>query len=314
MVFDAQRLHPTLLDQARFGARWRTLDELALRAVDPNDVGVRLALYRSLIERTNPRGAMGAHDELHPLWGYVAQLAWQQRSGRLGRGDDIIVGQSWWGGMNYALSVVPYWAAMQEGVVPALSLPEPPLKFSRAIIEWRRVVQMMMAYVGDADLEPLRREVWRAHLMSIDAGEREHVSRRLMLPMLERRFSLGWTRMVELFAAAAWRTDLPRVIALGDTLPSRVLVDDATLAALPKAERATARQVIELGDRAPWRWAVEVGLWKRTMRERPERDDAPALLAALFGRGDSVWSQRLRALKATVASEPRGPKPRGDVQ
>ena len=314
MAFDAARLHPTLLDQARFGARWRTLDELALRAVDGNDVGVRLAMYRSLIERTNPRKALGAHDELHPLWGYVAQLAWQQRSGRLGTGDDRILGQSWWGGMNYALSVVPYWAAMQEGVVPALALPEPPLKFSRAVVVWRTAVKMMMAYVADADLEPLRREIWEAHLASIDAGEREHFSRRLELPPLERRFSLGWTRMVELFAAAAWRTDLPRVIALGDTLPSKVLVDEATLATLPKPERATARQIIELGDRAPWRWAVEVGLWKRTMRERPERDDAPALLAALFGRGEGVWSQRLRALKATVASEPRSRKPRHDVQ
>lgn len=313
MAFDAARLHPTLVAQVGFGARWAALTEPAPGAtVDVADVGVRLAMYRRLIEATNPRGALGAHDELHPLWGYVAQLAWQQRSGRLGADGDAIAPTSWWGGCNYALSVVPYWSAMQAGLVPRLSFPDPDHFYLMATDSWRRALVMMVDYVRDADLEWLRLEVWRAHLHAIDAAERANRARYYALPATERRFARGWVRMVALFGAAAWRTDLVRIAGPGGgALPSRVLREHDDLADLPPAERATARQVLAVGDRAPWRWAVELRVWQRLMRERPERDDAAAILAALFGQGDGVWSTRLRAARAALASTPpRIPPPK----
>ena len=300
MPFDPARV-PAQVDQVPFGARWRGLTELAEgTTVDVLDVGVRLAMLRALIERTNPRGALGAHDELHPLWGYAAQLAWQQRSGRLGGDGDRIDPTSWWGGCNYALTVVPYWAAMQRGIVPRLGFADPDRGYYlQAWLAWGDALRIMVEYVRDAELEPLRQAVWAAHLDSIDAGRRDHYEKHLALPAPERRFATGWMRMVELLGAAVWRTDLVELTTGGAAaLPEKVLRTDADVAALPKAERATARQVLGLGERTPWRWAVEVRAWRRMMRERRERDDAKRLLAGLFGKGDDVWATRLRALKA----------------
>lgn len=308
MAFDPARLHPTLLDAVPLGARWRALEELPVgSAVDTDDVGVRMAMYRRLIESTNPRGALGAHDELHPLWGFAHQLAWQQRSGRLGGAggsSDAIDPASWWGRCNYALSVVPYWVAMEDGLVPRLQLARPTQMYLMATSTWQGALRMMVAYVRDADLEPLRLEVWRAHLHGLDAARREHVEKHTALPLEERHFATGWARMVDLFAAAGWRTDLERIAHDGGALPSRMLRAREDFADLPKPERAMARLVAGLGARAPWRWAVEARMWDRMMRERAERLDAERLLAALFGKGDDVWGDRKRALKAALAKSP----------
>lgn len=319
MTFDPGRLHPTLLDGVPLGARWRTLTELpAGGKVETDDVGVRLAMYRRLIESTNPRGALGQHDELHPLWGFAHQLVWQQRSGRLGgaggvggRGDAIDPA-SWWGRCNYALSVVPYWVAMEDGLVPRLEFARPGQMYLMATASWRDALGMMVAYVKDADLEPLRMEVWKAHLHGLDAAMREHFEKHVALPLEERHFATGWARMVDLFAAAGLRTDLERLAHDGGALPSRMLRAEDDLADLPKPERAMARLVAGLGARAPWRWAVEARMWQRMMRERAERLDAERLLAALFGKGDDVWSTRTRALKAAFAKGPPRRTSKGD--
>jgi hypothetical protein len=141
---------------------------------------------------------------------------------------------------------------------------------------------------------------------------REHFEKHVALPLEERHFATGWARMVDLLAAAGWRTDLERIAADGGALPSRMLRAREDFADLPKAERATARLVSGLGARAPWRWAVEARMWQRMMRERAERQDAERLLAGLFGKGDGVWSLRRRALRAALAKSPPRPARRGD--
>src|SRR5439155_23288762 len=102
-------------------------------------------------------------------------------------------------------------------------------------------------------------------------------------------------RRVGLFGAAALRTDVQRLVEPGaGALPSRVLADDATLEALDRGERRTARRVLALAARPGWRWALEVRAWRRIMRTRPARDDAERLIGGLIG-GDRA--ARMRALK-----------------
>ena len=112
-MFAAARPDPDRIARIAFGGDWTSLDPDVLAGGDVLDVRVRMGMYRLLVERTNPDGTYGAHDELHPFWGYASQLAWQARSGRLGPAAPVIERDSWWGACNYALSVVPYVAAMQ---------------------------------------------------------------------------------------------------------------------------------------------------------------------------------------------------------
>ena len=301
-AFDATRAPRALLARIPFGDEWLALPDPAARAAcDPDDAGVRMALYRLLVERTSPRRAFGAHDELSPFWGYASQLAWQRKSGRLGGTGDAIAPSSWWGACNYALSVVPYLAAAQLGIVPALPLPPPPRVHDRSIASWREALATMQRLAPGDDHDPVRLAVWRAHLESIEAAVRAHAAAHRALPAGERGFARGWVRMVELFGSAGWRTDLDRLVEQGGgALPPRVLGDDDALADFTRAERATARRVIALGARPAWRWQLETRVWRRVMRTPAARADAETILAGLFGRGRDAWPVRARALRLAL--------------
>src|SRR5690349_10375644 len=153
-----------------FGADWRAL---GTPGDDAMDAHTRLAMYRVLVERSNAHRAFGPDDELNPFWGYASQLAWQQRSGRLGPG--IVAGlrgepgsapvgtaidiHSWWGACNYALSVVPYVAAMGLAIVPRLAISIEPA-FERVVPLWHAALHALRdARPGD-DLDGVRVAVW----------------------------------------------------------------------------------------------------------------------------------------------------------
>jgi hypothetical protein len=298
-AFDASRPDRALLGNLPFGDEWLALPDPEARAArDPHDAGVRMALYRLLIERSNPGGALGAHDELSPFWGYASQLDWQRRSGRLGAaGSDVIAPASWWGACNYSLSVVPYLAAAQLGIVPALPLPAAAPHFAGALAAWRDTLAPLPRLRRGADLDPLRVAIWRAHLTSIEAAVAAVAVAERALPAAERRFARGWLRMVELFGAAGWRTDLAHLTAQGTgALPPQIL--DGDTAGFTRAERATVRHVTALAERPRWRWRLETALWRRMMRTPAARADAGTTLATVLGRG--TWPARLRALSLAL--------------
>jgi hypothetical protein len=297
MPFAASRPDRDLLSRLPFGDDWLGLDDPSeIGACDPLDVRARMAMYRLLIERGNPHGALGARDQLNPFWGYASQLAWQHRSGRLGAGWTIDPA-SWWGASNYALSVVPYAAAAEIGVVPALRFEQPPPFYRRALALWRDTVRGMVGLRPGDDLEPMRFAVWRAHLESIESAVRVTERAYRELPADERRFASGWLRTVELFGAAAIRTDLERIAPFaGGALPPRILGEDDPLTDLGRHERGAVRSVHALAARPAWRWAIELRVWRRMMRTRAARDEAEVILAGLMGRGRDVWPARVRAI------------------
>ncbi len=308
-MFDPARPDPALLARLPFGGAWLALPDLSARdACDPHDAGVRLALYRLLIERGNAGGALGAHDELSPFWGYASQLDWQRRSGRLGgagdaidpsAGSHAIDPRSWWGACNYALSVVPYLAAAQLGIVPHLPLPAAAPHYADALAAWRDALAILPRLRPGADLDELRVAVWRAHLASIETAVAHAAAAHRALPGPERTFARGWLRMVELFGAAGWRTDLAQLAASGTgALPPRILSDLGVIASFTRAERATVGRVSALAGLPPWRWRVQTAVWRRMMRTPAARADAEATLAALLGR--APLATRLRALSRAL--------------
>ncbi len=278
-----------------FAADWLAASEVT---PDIHAVSARMAMYRLLVERTNERGDFGDDHELCPFWGYASQLAWQHRSGRLGTAANVIERDSWWGACNYALSVVPYVAAMDLGIVPMLDLDIEPA-YAVVMPDWHVALR---ALLSARDHDAIRLAVWRAHLASITLAVARHRRELAVLPAAEQRFARGWVRMVDLFAAAAVRTDLEKLVETGGgALPSRVLAG-GDLADLPRYERSTVRGVGALADRSPRRWAIDIAVWRRIMRTRAARAEAERLLAGMLGRGPEVWRARLRA--AVYATAP----------
>ncbi|HEY5922092.1 MAG TPA: Leg1-related protein [Kofleriaceae bacterium] len=273
-----------------FAEDWRACGE---PTADVYSVASRLAMYRVLVERTSTHGGFGGEAELHPFWGYASQLAWQHRSGRLATAPSpSIARDSWWGACNYALSVVPYVAAMQLDLVPRLAI-EHERTYDDVMPAWHAALRTL---ASSRDHDAVRVAIWRAHLASITLAVRRHGRELQQLPPDEQRFARGWVRMVDLFAAAGLRTDLDKLVETGGgALPSRVL-DHGPLDDLPRHERSTVRRVGALADRSPRRWAVDIAVWRRIMRTRNARLDAERLLAGMLGTGSEVWPARLRAL------------------
>ena len=111
--------------------------------------------------------------------------------------------------------------------------------------------------------------------------------------------------MVDLFAAAALRTDREHLDARGTgALPPRILDDGDTLGDFSRAERGTVRRVVALGDQPEWQWVTSARVWRRMMRAPSARADMEAILAAVFGVGRSVWPGRLRAVGYAVLPLP----------
>jgi len=293
MSFEATRPDPVRLQRVPFGDAWLALvDPADLAVADPMDVRVRLAMYRHLVERLNPHRRFGAHDELSPYWGYASQLAWQHRSGRLGGDGHVIADGSWWGACNYALSVVPYVAAMQLGLVPQLEIAVH--GYDAVMPAWHAAHRALAA--RDADHDTARVLVWAAHLASITLAVRTHEVAFRAMPEPERRFARGWVRMVDLFSAAAVRTDLDKLVETGGgALPPRVLREGDGLDDFHRHEKSTVRRVGELADRPRVRWSLEVLVWRRIMRTRVARADAERLLAGMLGKYER-WPAAVRAI------------------
>ncbi len=289
MSLDASRPDRALLARLPFGDTWLALDPDAL---DPFDVRGRLAMYRWLVERANPRGAFGERDELSPFWGYAAQLAWQHRSGRLGTGL-AIDRASWWGACNYALCAIPYAAAAQLAIVPHVALDTD--GYAAALPAWKHALDAMITTRPGDDLEPVRFAILAgSSRQHIELAVRRHAREFRAMPEPERAFARGWIRMVDLFGAAALRTDLVQLAPHGaGALPSCMLCGDDDL---PRSERGTVRRVVALGARPSWRWPLELAVWRRIMRTRAARDEVDRLLAAMFGRGGRAWRVRVRML------------------
>jgi len=300
MAFAGARPDSEKLSRLPFGDAWHALvDPGDLAGCDVMDTRVRLGMYRLLIERLNPHGLYGTRDELNPFWGYAAQLPGRQRRGGPGGGPHSRADGSWWGACNYALSVVPYAAAMQRGHVPTLRFDVEPIYRGPAgapvMSAWHRAFDVMVA--RRTDLDRVRVAVWRAHLVSITLAVKSHDAAFRAMSATEQRFARGWVRMVDIFAAAAVRTDLDKLVETGGgALPTRVLREEDALDGMHRYEISTVKRVGMLADEPRWRWGLAMRVWRRVMRTPRARADAGQTPAGGFGKGAKGGPVRARAL------------------
>lgn len=220
--------------------------------VNPWNYTERLGAYKTmLLDSTALHFDQAGYDS--PLWGLPLQFGWQHDTGRL-LGDkpnagtlanDIVNTSSWWGGMNFMLSAIPFVGALEAGVVrvPASSIvklappPNGDIPFCSTYLEcvafapnatqnWYR---FFMAVKSQPHLTLNQSVVllWKAHVQSLHEGIP------LMATLLDRlpsskesEFGLSWANLVDFIAALRFDVDYNKTNYLqGMIVPPRMLTD-----------------------------------------------------------------------------------------
>ena len=220
--------------------------------VDPWNYTQRLGAYKTMLTDSQALHFDKAGFE-SPLWGLPLQFGWQHDTGRL-LGDapnagtlagDKINTSSWWGGMNFMLSAVPFIGALEAGVldVPHNSVVKlaPPkdgninfctdynscLLFApNATKNWKNF------FVAVKNLKNLTLNtsvvlLWKAHVQSLHEGIPRMTSLLHRLPSSkESDFGLSWANLVDFIAALRFDVDYNKTNYLqGMIVPPRMLVE-----------------------------------------------------------------------------------------
>eukprot|EP00729_Bicosta_minor_P008929 gene8929-35408_t len=237
-----------------------TKDGSIIFTADPWTYAGRLGLYKTLL---------GATTTLHwddgwgnPLWGLPLQFSWQHDTGRLldgsgssggggsGGATGIVNTSSWWGGMNYFLSVVPFVAAVDAGIFAnalprdaAFNIRRPPpdahkgtvfcVDFSSCAIVAPNATAAWRTFFGHAvngSLDTPAKAVeylWRAHVHSLHEGIPQTEPLLKLLPSkAEADFGLGWANLVDFVAAMQYDVDYNQTNTMqGLVVPPRMLTD-----------------------------------------------------------------------------------------
>lgn len=260
-------------------------DETGAFVVEVWDYLQRMSLYKYLIEHT-PHCLYDseAHDmdRNNILWGLPLQHGWQFESGRLltSNNDTNISSDSWWGAMNYYLSVIPYFGAVDAGLAPMISIkynPDPTIFCDSPsfcyddVKPWKKFFLHANATkdscsennedaklkvnintpIADAidfnlthGMESLLSLLWSAHLHSIDSALPKFSSKLLLLPEPEQTFGSAWATIVDFIAATFFPCDLPTTDILQKLLPPRLLQDGDQVPFISDFSRLQNRAVL----------------------------------------------------------------------
>ncbi|CAF3447021.1 unnamed protein product [Rotaria socialis] len=209
----------------------------------------RLGMYKILIDTTTPLMPFCSSNETNILFGLPSQFGWQFTSNRLfSNGTRNVSTDSWWGSANYYLSVIPFIAAADAGVINQGSFrilqrenfctnsDECSRQVPNAMNKWRSFFTNLLnssfclhekydaRIVDKCYLAPL----WSAHMASLDGGLPLIESKVSLLPShMEQRFGLSWAHLVQFIALSRLDTNLPLTNKYQAAyLPFRMLRDE----------------------------------------------------------------------------------------
>jgi hypothetical protein len=174
--------------------------------------------------------------------------------------------------------------------------------FEAGVEDWRAYFALVARSHPGADEEPIRLALWKAHKTCLDViATRTAGIEPGPYSALELTFLRGWCRMVDYLWMAAWPTDFDFMVEHGsDVLPERLLQPEDDLTApldLPAKVRANVRNVVALARTPPWRYDLNLALWKRVMRSRKARDEVVPMLDAVFNPNPGNRAARRRMLR-----------------
>uniref|UniRef100_UPI0037E8C888 protein LEG1 homolog n=1 Tax=Semicossyphus pulcher TaxID=241346 RepID=UPI0037E8C888 len=217
----------------------------------------RMSLTRVMITATDPfMGSMGNNDKESPLWTLTLQLGWMLTSGRLADptgtttcgkpdGDTLCVSpESWWGCVNYLVSVLPFLSAAQqgflgEGAQVKMQVPEGvtgyctthaecSAAFPEVMTKWDAFFQSLtLAYSALPDNEKkdaILGAFWEAQMASIQASS-SCDARKSQYSSTEVTFANSWLYLFDYLAAVYFQATLDDSAKFMAPLPSRVLIE-----------------------------------------------------------------------------------------
>ncbi|KAN0029977.1 hypothetical protein ACTA71_008117 [Dictyostelium dimigraforme] len=223
----------------------------------------RFNLYSFLINSTNIP-VFGEDNSNNCLHGLQLQLEWQNKSGRLEINQNHIKTQSWWGDMNYYLSIIPYLSAMKMGLVPIVEIVG--INDQRFCTTYKDCDQVMMGNWdiffqqiinirnngSEGDDQQLLKLMWDAHIGSIGKARKLFIDSLILLPNNEIRFANGWAHFVDVIAIVNFNTNYSMVYNLGQKLPPTILNNKDThpssIVKFTKDQRNVVLTMYEIND------------------------------------------------------------------
>lgn len=201
--------------------------ENSTRIIDPWLYSHRLGLYKILISTTNPLMPFcSISNASNILFGLPSQFGWQYKSNRLfSNGTLNISVSSWWASGNYYLSVVPFLAAVDAGLISqqnfriirrenfCINQIECSQQAPNAMKQWRKFFARLQRIKTNFNDESLDQDylgpLWRAYKASIDEALPIIQAKFDGLPSnLERLFAYGWSHLLNLIAMTRKNTNL----------------------------------------------------------------------------------------------------------
>lgn len=224
----------------------------------------RLAIIELLEEQhPYPAGWADSRD------GIRLQTEWQLESGRAVPGADGML-NSWWGNINWTLSVWQMRALQSRGEFANVELTiwkgyEPPAEVISSLTSFydqidaaRAEADGMSSWQRHERQHLLQRSMWNFHVGAIRDGLRRNEGLRSSLPAGERRFAEAWAyTMVELIAIVNFSTDEATVGTINSALlPQRVLnetdLDLSESSDVPFVQRTGALAIVTIHEFEQW--------------------------------------------------------------
>ncbi|UJR21209.1 hypothetical protein I4U23_024306 [Adineta vaga] len=215
------------------------------RLIDPWYYPHRLGLYKILINLTTPLMPFcSSSNASNILFALPSQFGWQFHSNRLFTNGTLnISSNSWWASANYYLSVIPFLAAMDAGLIPyepfqivqsknfCSNAKECYHQVPEAMKRWHEFFTFLQQSTKDFNdrildthyLAPL----WLAYKSSFDNALPLIESKLVYLPSNnEKLFGQNWARLLNLIAMARKNTNLYETLKnQRKFLPHRMLLD-----------------------------------------------------------------------------------------
>ena len=324
----------TSFSQTCFAEYWDDLPSIVEKreTVDPYDFRHRMALGKYILENSGDETVWGKSNFRHWYWGYLAQLDWQWRSGRLsdptqpfqeGTREDAIHLDSWWAYMNLGFTVAMYQAAAKVGMVPELKFSKSKINlekdegFQQCVQHWEGfwngphkeyLAEMSNPELKEAAIDRLYKRLWPVHSHIISSSLPGAKGMEKLMPEEDLKMGLGWCHMVGLLDAMNWvLLSLEAMMTFGaGYLPSRRL-DQENLDWLKehrREEHATALSLFQLHEATPRTLEAMQGFWRRLTYFKSERDNMPSTLNTLLhGTGIEFVSTLARVLAFVISPQ-----------
>jgi hypothetical protein len=232
--------------------------------------------------------------------------------------DGRIATSSWWGYMNFCFSVAVLLGAINasnkgsnhcrvEIDEESQKLLNEDLACQKCVFIWEQLFSSVYpAYrekirsalidgrLHDDSLQSLRyqfqQEIWKTHTRIIETAVNSPKSKALLmlLPEPERKFGLGWARMVDILAASTFPTDLVTIVKDGTGFLPFHIVTDQVVADWKKIDSSTDRRSFSelchqravetthrLADLNDKMFDRVVKFWSRVVRDRKASRNMP---------------------------------------